>query len=101
VVAPMTPNQDRPIWGHRRGDLDYDVDWYWRYDPALLWWRIVHRLRGPARGCSCSRCFTHPKRRVNGSQIIERNVKISRLSQENFALRAEVHSLRRQAASKP
>lgn len=32
-----------------------------RRDPRQWLWRIRHRLTGPRRGCSCSRCFYHPR----------------------------------------
>jgi hypothetical protein len=30
---------------------------YHKASPALLVWRVRHRLTGVRRGCSCTRCF--------------------------------------------
>jgi hypothetical protein len=40
-----------------------------RRDPRLILFLIRHRLSGPRRGCSCSRCFYHPKRRVPAREV--------------------------------
>jgi hypothetical protein len=52
---------------------------YASWSPALLAYRIRHKISGPERGCSCSTCFDSPRRRVAGSQIIEANVRIAEL----------------------
>jgi len=49
-----------------------------RRDPRLLLWRIRHRLTGPRRGCSCSRCFRHPKRIPRSNEVIDRFVRLER-----------------------
>lgn len=46
-------------------------------DPRLLLWRIRHRLTGPARGCSCSRCFYHPRRRVPAREFYRTRVRLA------------------------
>jgi hypothetical protein len=52
---------------------------YTRRSLALLAWRIRHRLTGPQRGCSCTRCFHHPRRRVPAREIYEGRVRFAAL----------------------
>lgn len=47
---------------------------YQSKSPALLWQRINHRLFGLRRGCSCTRCFHHPRRRVPAREIYDGRV---------------------------
>lgn len=55
---------------YQRGPLG--IIWH----PGYWWHRIVHRLRGPQRGCSCSRCFYHPKRRVPASEFYKDRLRL-------------------------
>lgn len=61
--------------------------WRWRRENKvylswglpLLFHRIRHRLTGPQRGCSCSRCFHHPRRRVPARDFYDLRVDLARL----------------------
>lgn len=54
---------------------------YHRSSPALLLHRIRHRLTGPQRGCSCSRCFYHPRRRVPAREFYNDRVRLAKLEE--------------------
>lgn len=76
--------------------LRYD-EWgcrcYTRRSVLLLAYKVRHRLTGPRRGCSCTRCFHHPRRRVYGREIIDSNVRVSKAYQELHVLRKRVAAL--------
>lgn len=50
---------------------------YHRSSPPLLAYRIWHRLTGVRRGCSCSRCFHHPRRRVPAAEVYRDRVRLA------------------------
>lgn len=52
-------------------DVEYGlVEWHAR----MIAHRIWHRLFGRMRGCSCSRCFNHPRRRIPNREIYDDRV---------------------------
>lgn len=80
-VTTTTPN---PWLGERR-ERDPWALWlpnpHHRCDPRAVLWRVRHRLTGPQRGCSCSRCFYHPKRRVRAQEVYDDRVRIAKLEE--------------------
>lgn len=76
---------DEGYWEGQRG--------YHRTSPALLLHRVRHRLTGPQRGCSCSRCFHHPKRRIYGREQIQTNIALSELRQQLHSLRNDLRRI--------
>lgn len=57
----------------------YGDDSYHRSSPALLLCRLRHRLTGLRRGCSCTRCFNDPRRRVPAAELYALRVENARL----------------------
>lgn len=75
----MFPDDEKPpLWRTLLGLEEGQHSLGWRYlglpnphhrlDPRAILWRVHHRLTGPQRGCSCTRCFSHPKRRILWSE---------------------------------
>lgn len=52
---------------------------YASWSPLLLGHRIRHRFSGLRRGCSCSTCFHHPRRRVPNREHLSDRVHIADL----------------------
>lgn len=66
----------------RRWLLGYGDGSYHRTSPALLVRRVRHRLTGLRRGCSCTRCFNHPSRRVPAADLYAARIENARLRDE-------------------
>lgn len=71
-------------WLLGNGDHSYHAT-----SPRLAFNRVRHWLTGPQRGCSCSRCFYHPKRRVPARETYDDRVRVA-------ALETTVRDLERQ-----
>lgn len=54
---------------------------YQRTSPALLAFRIRHRLTGVRRGCLCPRCFNHPRRRVSAREVFADRLRLVKLEE--------------------
>jgi len=80
------------------GVVDTDEDGYLmqrayrRWSPLLLKHRVSHRLFGLRRGCSCSRCFHHPRRRIPPREIYDDRVRLAKLEREVRGLRRQLPS---------
>jgi hypothetical protein len=59
-------------WLFGNGDGSYHCS-----SPALLAYRVWHRLTGVRRGCSCTRCFNHPRRRVPAAEVYSDRVRLA------------------------
>lgn len=61
--------------------LGYGDSSYPRTSPALLIIGIRHRLTGARRGCSCTRCFSNPRRRVPPAEIYRDRARLAKLEE--------------------
>lgn len=52
---------------------------YTWWSPVLFAHRVRHRLTGPQRGCSCSRCFHHPRRRIPAREFYATRQRVTAL----------------------
>lgn len=59
--------------------VGYGDNCYHHTSPALLMHRLVHIFMGRRRGCSCSKCFCHPRRRVPPQEIMIVRARLSEL----------------------
>jgi hypothetical protein len=65
---------------------------YRRWSPLLLAYRVRHRLTGPQRGCSCSRCFHHKRRRVPAREVYNDRVRVAELERRVCLLERRVRA---------
>jgi hypothetical protein len=75
----MTMAERDPRLTPRTWLLGFGDGSYHRTSPALLAHRMWHRLTGVWRGCSCSRCFDHPRRRVPAREVYDDRVRLAEL----------------------
>lgn len=53
---------------------------YPSYAPKIIWQRLLHvTIIGPLLGCSCTRCFNHPRRLYYWREGVRDRVRLARL----------------------
>lgn len=57
------------------------------YAPRVPWNRLLHRtVLGPLLGCSCSRCFVHPRRLYYWREGVRDRLRVAKLEARVRAL---------------
>lgn len=64
-----------------------------RRDPRAWLWRLRHWATGPRRGCSCTRCFRHPRRRVPAAEFYKDRTRAAVLDEKLTRCMAAVAAL--------
>jgi hypothetical protein len=75
------PHLPNPWSGEKVERLGWQCLWmpnpHHGLDPRSTLWRVRHWLTGPQRGCSCTRCFNHPRRRVPATEFYRDRIRLA------------------------